>query len=1229
MSRREEMEAALAALLQVELPSGPDFHYNNSFGAFRESAGALQAEVRRLLLQVQGRFGTQQVDADELRDREDGASALGEMVEGLLDDLLEKVDTSLDRARAQLKAQPSSAPAAGAAAAGASAPGASLVAGSNAAGDKRARSAFAAAHTDVSFGPRPQDSFKPPVDNSNAPFRPRLNHWAGFQEWEGRQESNALNVHAQRLGVAAAGSQAGVHPLEGVLESLTYQEWQLEALEPLLPQGLDETPLTYVDTPEGLHSLTAALSAVREIAVDLEAHSYRSFQGFCCLMQLSTRTADYLVDVIALRSIVGSVLAPIFADVKIVKVLHGADSDIVWLQRDFGIYVANLFDTGQAARVLAYPSAGLAYLLSHFCSVKADKRWQLADWRVRPLSAEALHYARMDTHYLLYIYDCLKVELAKVPRVPDHLQNEVPQRGPKSCLGVVLERSRLLCLQRYEKELFSESAYLDYYRRCHERLTREQLAVFAGLYAWRDRTARQRDESVGFVLPKSQILKLAKRAPSSVHDLRAVLGIQGRRSSPLLVELAGEVVEVIQNSRQQVDGVPDPDELPGDSARRPSAAAVAALAERNAAVEEAFSAAAAAAPRGRAGVDDTADDAGPVAMEEDDISAADVEPEEGVLEGQLDTGETAAVAEASAGHGGRVLGGARESSQGRKESASAPVARPVDPEHSPVMPQQAPPLIPKQLPPLVPKQLQPFGGAPKSGSAVSAMLGAGPARPSALGALFGGRPQPSAAPAAPRPPANASVEVQEAHVSLPAAVHNPAGSVPEPAGAASGAVSVEASMAFGAGSGGAAQLAGSFGRPSSGLGAAFGAHSGRSSSGLGALLGGRKATAVVSATSSLAAVQDTPATGSASNAAKLAVEQLKANFALPFALPRAGAPADPQALASESAAQEDSAMPKAPAADDEEAAETAEERRAAQAAAVRDVMEQLHSENRFGALHSDTAAAAAQSSRPSSRGAAQEVEPEQAEEDFLPLPISEQYKLPGKKKRRITAQAVQPAEPRGPIREHAPAHGMEQAPSVEQPEAADAAGMSPEVRERLRCAADIRATLKAVGLDDEDVAVGLMSNSKKQKKKKKKLDVTAASEMVGGAGKDEPHFKKKRKQGAKLDQTPTQGNAGEDAAAAAAVAAGPAVIPFDFAAARESAKGLDVSGGIGGRGGMPRGPKGARSVGRGGRGRGGEKEKGAQRKGFNPWDSIQEEAIKGGKRSAVMPRSGNRSMTFG
>jgi exosome complex exonuclease RRP6 len=34
------------------------------------------------------------------------------------------------------------------------------------------------------------------------------------------------------------------------------------------------------------------------------------------------------------------------------KVLHGAESDILWLQQDFSLYIVNLFDTYHASRVL-------------------------------------------------------------------------------------------------------------------------------------------------------------------------------------------------------------------------------------------------------------------------------------------------------------------------------------------------------------------------------------------------------------------------------------------------------------------------------------------------------------------------------------------------------------------------------------------------------------------------------------------------------------------------------------------------------------------------------------------------------------------------------------------------------------------------------------------------------------------------------------------------------------
>ena len=57
--------------------------------------------------------------------------------------------------------------------------------------------------------------------------------------------------------------------------------------------------------------------------------------------------------------------------------------DIVWLQRDLGLYVVGLFDTHYASRALGYAAGSLAYLLKKFIDFDADKKYQLADWRIR------------------------------------------------------------------------------------------------------------------------------------------------------------------------------------------------------------------------------------------------------------------------------------------------------------------------------------------------------------------------------------------------------------------------------------------------------------------------------------------------------------------------------------------------------------------------------------------------------------------------------------------------------------------------------------------------------------------------------------------------------------------------------------------------------------------------------------------------------------------------------
>lgn len=50
-----------------------------------------------------------------------------------------------------------------------------------------------------------------------------------------------------------------------------------------------------------------------------QAHSYRTYQGFTCLMQVSTRNADYIIDTLELRDKM-QVLNEIFTDPAVVKV---------------------------------------------------------------------------------------------------------------------------------------------------------------------------------------------------------------------------------------------------------------------------------------------------------------------------------------------------------------------------------------------------------------------------------------------------------------------------------------------------------------------------------------------------------------------------------------------------------------------------------------------------------------------------------------------------------------------------------------------------------------------------------------------------------------------------------------------------------------------------------------------------------------------------------------------
>ena len=76
-------------------------------------------------------------------------------------------------------------------------------------------------------------------------------------------------------------------------------------------------------------------------------------KGFTCLIQISTRSADYIVDTLSLRSELHK-LNIVTTDPNICKVFHGGQSDVNWLQKDFGVYLVNCFDTFFAAQKVRF-----------------------------------------------------------------------------------------------------------------------------------------------------------------------------------------------------------------------------------------------------------------------------------------------------------------------------------------------------------------------------------------------------------------------------------------------------------------------------------------------------------------------------------------------------------------------------------------------------------------------------------------------------------------------------------------------------------------------------------------------------------------------------------------------------------------------------------------------------------------------------------------------------------
>jgi ribonuclease D len=261
-------------------------------------------------------------------------------------------------------------------------------------------------------------------------------------------------------------------------------------------------PPTLVADAAALADLVARLRDEPVIAFDTESNSFHVYRERVCLLQVSSRTADFVVDPLAVDP---APLGALLCDGR-ETVLHGADYDVRCLRREWGWRLPRLFDTMAAARRLGRTGLGLSALVEQQFGVRLSKANQRADWGRRPITRDLLTYAALDTHYLLAIHDALAAELAQ-----KGLAEEARKEFDR--IASVEPRERVFDAEGWRK--LKGSRDLDPAGR----------TVLRALWIAREDRARADDRPPFKVIAEQAMLEVAKRRPATEDELARIPGV--------------------------------------------------------------------------------------------------------------------------------------------------------------------------------------------------------------------------------------------------------------------------------------------------------------------------------------------------------------------------------------------------------------------------------------------------------------------------------------------------------------------------------------------------------------------------------------------------------------------------------------------------------------------------------------------------------------------------------
>ena len=239
----------------------------------------------------------------------------------------------------------------------------------------------------------------------------------------------------------------------------------------------------------------AVAAGIGPVAIDAErASGYRYGQRAYLVQVRREGAGTWLIDPIAVPD-----LTPLADAIGPAEwILHAATQDLACLA-EVGLRPRQLFDTELAARILGLPRVGLAAVVEHYLGLRLAKEHSAVDWSTRPLPDPWLRYAALDVEVLGELRNLMGVDLATQGKA------EWARQEFAALLVVAPHRAG----RPVAPDVGHQHAAVAPGRR--------PSSASSGTPA--TTIARDRDISVGRVLPDAALVEIAREAPTHADGL--------------------------------------------------------------------------------------------------------------------------------------------------------------------------------------------------------------------------------------------------------------------------------------------------------------------------------------------------------------------------------------------------------------------------------------------------------------------------------------------------------------------------------------------------------------------------------------------------------------------------------------------------------------------------------------------------------------------------------------